>query len=168
LTRWQYDDIGLTGQVGQPPALTSDGGVVYNNFMYRTFGTPLPQLAGVRPVSTPNTAILLRSEQGSIATTGRCFILKSTFFGCVVMNVQSAAPLPISCKLIVVAYGNQNQPLGTRESTYTPNDPVLADAQLANLDPPPAKSVTVNATILDLGDIGGVLTALLFDKTIYT
>jgi hypothetical protein len=119
-------------------------------------------------VSTPNTAILIRPAQGSIATTGRCFILKSTFFGCVVMNVESAALLPISCKPIVVAYGNQNQPVGTREFTYNPNDPVLADAQLANLDPPLAKLVTVNATILDLGDIGGVLTALSFDNTTYT
>jgi hypothetical protein len=83
------------------------------------------------------------------------------------MNVQSGAPLPISCKLIVVAYG-PNQPVGTREFTYTPNDPVLADAQLANLDPPAAKLVTVNATILYLGDIGGDLTALLFNNTTYT
>jgi hypothetical protein len=141
---------------------------VYNNFMYRTFGTPLLQLAGVRFVSTPNTAILLRPAQGFIATNGRCFIFRLTFFGCVVMNVQSAALLPISCKLIVVAHGNQNQPVGTREFTYTPNDPVLADEQLANLDPLPAKFVTVNTTILDLGDIGGVLTALLFDNMTYT
>ena len=167
----KYDDLGTTLGAAVIPTLVSDGGIAYNNFKYVTVGAVngiIPQLTGIDPQSGKNVALLQMPASGSFSTTARCFKLSEFYAGCTTANLEGTVNKPLRCKMTLKAYNAGNEIVDTKEVEFIPNGLLKSTMNRFAVDLKPAKTVTMDVAILNLGSIGSAATAALLDDVSYT
>ena len=124
--------------------------------------------AGIDPQSGKNVALLQMPASGSFSTTARCFKLSDLYVGCTTANLEGAVNIPLPCTVTLRAYNAENKLVDTQKVEFTPNSQPKSTMDRFVVELKPAKTVTVDVAILNLGSIGSAATAALFDNVSYT
>ena len=155
-----------------PSRFNSDGGVIYNGFVFIT--APQPAVAGVRSQSPRNRALFnaltapSALNSPSVATSQTCYQLEIFFFGCTLSTAQASATVPIQCTVTLQGFNSKSEPVGSESFTFTPENAVVSNMTSFKVTKIPRTKLINFSTTVAGTDIAANAVVTLFDDVMYS